>query len=104
MFFFSYLCSSMSTGLHSLTGVIFEDFIRPMVKQPISESRASTVMKIVAAVLGAVCVALVFVVERVGAMLQAADSLVSVVSGPMLGIFTLGMCCPWVNSKVSSKK
>lgn len=44
----------MSTGLNSMTGVIFEDLIRPMFKKPISEARASFIMKIIVTVIGVV--------------------------------------------------
>lgn len=45
--------SSMSTGLNSMCGVIFEDLIRPAYKKPISERAASFIMKIIVVVIGA---------------------------------------------------
>ena len=66
----NYTYSSMSTGLNSMTGVIFEDLIRPMIKKPISEKCASLIMKVIVVVIGTVCVGMVFVVENMGTIVQ----------------------------------
>ena len=60
----------MSTGLNSMTGVIFEDFIRPLYKKPISEGRASFIMKVTVFIIGIICVGLVFLVEKMNTLLQ----------------------------------
>lgn len=83
-----------------MTGVIFEDLIKPRLSKPMSESRASFLMKIIVVIIGSVCVALVFVVEKMGALIQASGSLGAITAGPLLGIFTLGMFFPTANSKV----
>jgi len=53
-----------------MAGVIFEDLIRPMTKKPISEKRASLIMKVIVVVIGTICVGLVFVVEKMGTIVQ----------------------------------
>jgi len=53
-----------------MTGVIFEDLIRPMTKKPISEKCASLIMKVIVVVIGTICVGLVFVVENMGTLVQ----------------------------------
>lgn len=63
----------MSTGLNSMCGVIFEDFLRPLFKEPISELKASWIMKCVVLIIGAICVALVFLVEHLGAIIQVSN-------------------------------
>lgn len=90
----------MSTGLNSMTGVIFEDLIKPWLKKPLTEAQASFLMKIIVVIIGSICVALVFVVEKMGALIQASGSLSAITAGPLLGIFTMGMFFPCVNSKV----
>lgn len=60
----------MSTGLNSMTGVLYEDLISPLLKKPLSEASASFVMKVLVVIIGAICVALVFVVEKLGALIQ----------------------------------
>lgn len=47
-----YIFSSMSTGLNSMCGVIFEDLIRPAYNKPISEKTASFIMKVIVVVIG----------------------------------------------------
>ena len=91
----------MSTGLNSMTGVIFEDFIRPTLKKPMSEARASLVMKVMVAMIGLVCVALVFLVEHMGTLVQAGKSLSGITAGSLLGVFSLGMFFPWANANVN---
>nr|CAD7397771.1 unnamed protein product [Timema poppensis] len=96
---FSAALSTMSTGLNSMTGVIFEDLIRPMYKGPISESTASLIMKIVVVIIGTCCVGLVFLVDKLGTIVQAVKSLTGIASGSLLGIFSLGMFFPWASPK-----
>ncbi|KAJ9585535.1 hypothetical protein L9F63_002652, partial [Diploptera punctata] len=95
---FSAALSTMSTGLNSMTGVIFEDLIRPAIKKPMSEARASLVMKVMVMIIGLICVALVFVVERMGTLVQAGKSLSGITAGPLLGVFSMGMFFPWANA------
>ncbi|XP_030757152.1 sodium-coupled monocarboxylate transporter 2-like isoform X2 [Sitophilus oryzae] len=96
---FSAALSSMSTGLNSMTGVIFEDLIKPRIKQPLTESQASFLMKLIVVIVGTICVALVFVVEKLGALIQAAGSLGAITAGPLLGVFSLGMFFPGATSQ-----
>lgn len=44
---------------------------------------------------------LTYVVEKLGGVLQASLTVFNVVGGPMLGLYTLGMLCSRVNTKVS---
>ncbi|KAG7313328.1 hypothetical protein JYU34_000439 [Plutella xylostella] len=96
---FSAALSTMSTGLNSMCGVIFEDLIRPAIKRPISEKNASLIMKLIVVVVGFLCVALVFIVEHIGALIQAGKSLDGITSGTLLGLFTMGLFIPWATAK-----
>ncbi|XP_076378292.1 sodium-coupled monocarboxylate transporter 2 isoform X2 [Megalopta genalis] len=95
---FSAALSTMSTGLNSMSGVIFEDMIKPWLRGPISDTAASRTMKATVVVIGIVCMALVFLVEKLGGLIQAGKSLSSITAGPLLGMFTLGMFFPSANS------
>ncbi|KAG8229119.1 hypothetical protein J437_LFUL009588 [Ladona fulva] len=90
--------SSMSTGLNSMAGVMYEDFIRPNLKVKFSEERASCIMKVICIIIGVLCVCMVFVVERLGAVVQMIGSLEGITCGPTLAIFVLGMFFPWANT------
>ncbi|CAB3364426.1 Hypothetical predicted protein [Cloeon dipterum] len=93
---FSAALSSMSTGLNSLSGVLVSDLLSNVLSKKISTGYW---LRIVTAVVGFVCVALVYVVENMGVILQGMHSLNGITSGTMLGLFLLGIFCPKANSK-----
>ncbi|XP_066587746.1 sodium-coupled monocarboxylate transporter 1-like [Prorops nasuta] len=95
---FSAALSTMSTGLNSMSGVIYEDMIMPCLKTPVSNLAASRIMKALVVVMGSICVGLVFMVEKLSGLIQAGKSLSGITAGPLLGIFTLGMFFPVANS------
>ncbi|XP_065340300.1 sodium-coupled monocarboxylate transporter 2-like [Cloeon dipterum] len=95
---FSAALSSMSTGLNSITAVFYEDFVKPSVKKPWSEAKASFVMKVVVVIVGTVCVGNVFLVEKLGAIIQVVKSLSGITAGALLGTFSMGLFFPWINS------
>lgn len=98
---FSAALSSLSTGLNSMSAVFLEDFYKPYVNKPLTEKHTRYIMRGVVVVFGVICVALVFVVEHLGSVLQLSISLSSISNGPLLGIFTLGVMVPWVHATVS---
>ena len=53
-----------------MTGVIFEDFIRPHLKKPISEARASFYMKVMVVIIGTITVVLATIVDKLGGIIQ----------------------------------
>lgn len=63
-------CSTMSTGLNSMSGVIYEDMIKPCLRNSLSEVAASRTMKATVVAIGIVCMALVFLVEKLGGLIQ----------------------------------
>ncbi|XP_039303169.1 sodium-coupled monocarboxylate transporter 1 isoform X3 [Solenopsis invicta] len=92
--------SSLSTGLNSMAAVVLEDFVKPFTKTPFTRRGADIFMKLTVVVLGAICVALVFVVEQAGThMLQLSITLGSITNGPSFGIFNMGILLPWINGK-----
>ncbi|CAB3374350.1 Hypothetical predicted protein [Cloeon dipterum] len=97
---FSAALSSMSTMLNSMSGVILQDFIRPLWGQrPLSELAASTIMKTIVVLIGSLCVAMTLIVDRLGAIIQVSRTLSGITAGASLGIFVLGMTVPWLNAK-----
>lgn len=97
---FSAALSSLSTGLNSLACVILEDFIKPRTSKSLSEHQTAIILRVIVVVFGIGCIALVFVVEKLGTVLQLATTLGAVTQGPMLGLYTLGTCTPWINANV----
>lgn len=78
-----------------------EDFVKPFVKKPLSNTAINWIMRIVVVVMGVICVALVVVVQKLGTVLQLTMSLEAITNGPLLGIFTIGIFLPWINATVS---
>lgn len=89
----------MSTCLNTSAGTIYEDFIKPRQKSKPTEKSGSKIMKIIVVIMGFICVALVFLVEKMGGVLQISMSFAGITGGPLLGLFTLGMLFPTANSK-----
>ncbi|KAH8382222.1 hypothetical protein KR009_002452 [Drosophila setifemur] len=97
---FSAALSSLSTGMNSLSAVFLEDYIRPMAKNPLTEHQTAVIMRVCTVVIGVLSVALVFVVERMGShVIQLSMTIGSVVQGPLLGLFVMGLLCPSINSR-----
>lgn len=97
---FSAALSSLSTGLNSLVAVTLEDFIKPTWPD-LSEQRIGWIMRSFVIVYGIIAVALVFVVEKLGAVLALSATLSGSSIGPLLGLFTLGLFFPWIRARVS---
>ncbi|XP_031626477.1 sodium-coupled monocarboxylate transporter 1 [Contarinia nasturtii] len=95
---FSAALSSLSTGLNSMSAVILEDFVKPQMKRPLTKKQTHYVMRFVVAIFGGICVCLVFLVEKLGAVLQLSISLSAISNGPLLGIFTMGVLLPWIGA------
>jgi len=61
----------MSTALNSLSGVILQEFIKPCLRgRTMSEQAASTTMKVIVVVVGALCTAMIFFVDQLGGIIQ----------------------------------
>ncbi|KAL3283359.1 hypothetical protein HHI36_006507 [Cryptolaemus montrouzieri] len=95
---FSAALSSLSTGLNSMAAVVIEDFYKPFATKPLTEKQSYHLMKLTVLTVGAVCVGLVVIVEKLGTVLQLTMSLGAIASGPSLGIFTMGILLPWANA------
>lgn len=98
---FSAALSSLSTGLNSMACVISQDVVRPLLKKPLTERQTALLLRAIVVFFGLSCMGLVNVVEKLGMVLQLATTTSAVSMGPLLGIYAMGVCLPWVNAKVS---
>ncbi|KDR17310.1 hypothetical protein L798_08509 [Zootermopsis nevadensis] len=96
---FSASLSTMSSALNSLGATLFEDFVRPCLKIKLSDKTSNNIIKLLVIIIGAVCVIMVFFVDKVGGIVQLAMSTNGVASGASFGLFTFGMFYPRGNSK-----
>jgi hypothetical protein len=67
--------STMSSSLNAIGAVLFEDFIRPCLRNKINDKTANNIIKFVVVIIGALCVLIVFVVDKLGAVLQVRKTL-----------------------------
>ncbi|KAG5675068.1 hypothetical protein PVAND_005005 [Polypedilum vanderplanki] len=95
---FSASLSSMSSSLNTIAGAIYEDFIRHNYPNA-TEKRASDVMKILVLVIGAIVIALVFVVEQMGQIFRVCFAINGLSAGALFGIFSAGMFSRTINTK-----
>nr|XP_023015899.1 sodium-coupled monocarboxylate transporter 1-like isoform X2 [Leptinotarsa decemlineata] len=96
---FSAALSSLSTGLNAMAAIVLEDFYKPFINKQITEKQAFFLMKSTVIITGAICIGLVFIVEKLGAVLQLTINIGSIANGPALGLSTMGILLPWVNAK-----
>lgn len=70
----TFVHSTMSASLNTVAGTLYEDFVAPFYKKsPKSDASASLIMKLIVLMVGVICVLLVFVVERLGSIMQVRD-------------------------------
>lgn len=92
--------STMSGGLNTTAGTIYEDFIDSWIADtPDKEKKAAKIMKVMVILIGIVCVTMVFIVDRLGDIFQVSMSLNGIMGGSILGLFSLGMLVPWATTK-----
>lgn len=96
---FSAALSSLSTGLNAMSAVVLEDFCKPFMKNGVSERLSKYIMRGTVLVLGVLSVALVYVVQHMGAVLQLSMSIPAACFGPMLGVYIVGFLLPWIGKR-----
>ncbi|XP_037949262.1 putative sodium-dependent multivitamin transporter [Teleopsis dalmanni] len=100
---FSGSLSSISSAVSSLAAVTLEDYLKPLYKvcfrRPMTDSNTTLPSKIIACLYGVVCVGLAFGAGSLGGVLQASLTIFGIVGGPLLALFTLGMCTTRSNQR-----
>ncbi|KFP81849.1 Sodium-coupled monocarboxylate transporter 1, partial [Acanthisitta chloris] len=88
--------STVSSSINALAAVTVEDLIKPYFRS-LSEKKLSWISMGMSLFYGGVCIAMAAVASLLGALLQAALSIFGMVGGPLLGLFALGILCPFAN-------
>lgn len=94
---FSGSLSTLSSGYNALAAVTWDDFIRPRVN--LSDKRAVLLTKAIAAGYGVLSISIAFLTGTMESIVQASSSLVGAMSGPLLGIFLMGIFFPFCKKK-----
>ncbi|KAL3048422.1 hypothetical protein OYC64_007071 [Pagothenia borchgrevinki] len=89
--------STVSSSINALAAVTVEDLIKPYTDM--SEKHLSWISKGLSIMFGIVCIGMAGLASVMGGILQAVISIFGILGGPLLGVFTLGILCPFANSK-----
>lgn len=98
---FSAALSSISTGLNSMACVFLEDFVKAFRKKKLSEKMSTVITRSVVVCFGLMGIALVFVVQNLGTILQLTLSVPTACFGPLFGVYIVGFFLPWINKKAT---
>ncbi|KAI5633096.1 sodium:solute symporter family domain-containing protein [Phthorimaea operculella] len=90
---------TVASALNSLAAIACQDLATGLLGITIPESKGAAIARWVCLGCGALSFGLVFVVERLGPVLQLALSFNGMAGGVSLGLFSLGMLFPWANAK-----
>lgn len=93
---FSGSLSTVSSGINAMACVTTEDLIRPYFK--LSNRAMNWISKVSVVVFGCLCIAMAYVASQLGEVLEAALSILGIVGGPVLAMFTLGLIFNFANS------
>ncbi|XP_061495459.1 sodium-coupled monocarboxylate transporter 1-like [Rhineura floridana] len=88
--------STVSSSINALAAVTVEDLIKPYFKS-LTERKLSWISKGMSLFYGGVCIAMAALASLLGGLLQAALSIFGMIGGPLLGLFSLGVLCPFAN-------
>jgi len=87
--------STISAGINSLTSASLIDFYQRLWRNPdLSENNQLRIARVLTVAYGTAVILLAFLVERLGTLLEATNKVISLVGGPLIGIFLLGMLVP----------
>ncbi|XP_037562328.1 putative sodium-dependent multivitamin transporter [Dermacentor silvarum] len=89
--------STLSSGFNALAAVTWEDFL--VCHLSLTSRQEAYITKLVAALYGLLTIGLAFVAGTVGSILKAAFAMSGALSGPLLGVFTMGLLFPVSNKK-----
>lgn len=97
---FSASLSTVSAVLHAISGIIYNDYIRPRKWITHSDANANFSMRLIIFILGTFCSLSGFIVERFGSIFQTVTTVCGMATGAIFGVFTMGMLYPWANKQV----
>uniref|UniRef100_UPI0037E79002 sodium-coupled monocarboxylate transporter 1-like n=1 Tax=Semicossyphus pulcher TaxID=241346 RepID=UPI0037E79002 len=89
--------STVSSSINALATVTLEDLIKPYTNM--SEKHLFWMSKGLSFLYGVLCISIAGLASVLGGMMQAGVTVSGITGGPLLGVFTLGILCPYANSK-----
>nr|XP_019947839.1 PREDICTED: sodium-coupled monocarboxylate transporter 1-like [Paralichthys olivaceus] len=89
--------STVSSSINALATVTIEDLVKPYTNM--SEKHLTWMSKGMSFFYGVLCIAMAALASIMGGIMQASVTVSGVLGGPLLGLFILGIFCPFANSK-----
>ncbi|XP_006084151.1 sodium-coupled monocarboxylate transporter 1 isoform X1 [Myotis lucifugus] len=89
--------STVSSSINALAAVTVEDLVKPNFRS-LSERSLSWISQGMSVLFGVLCIGMAALASLMGALLQAALSIIGMIGGPLLGLFSLGILVPFGNS------
>ncbi len=84
--------STISSGINSLTSASLVDFYQRLWPRPdLNERTQLSLARRLTLAYGAIVILLAFLVERLGTLLEATNKVISLIGGPLIGLFLLGI-------------
>ncbi|XP_072026901.1 sodium-coupled monocarboxylate transporter 2-like isoform X1 [Amphiura filiformis] len=90
--------STVSSVLNSLSAITGEHMIKPFWPD-LSDTTFTVISKALVVAFGVVILGVSFLMPKLGSLLAALLGILGVANGPILGVFTLGIFIPHVNTK-----
>ncbi|XP_055327149.1 sodium-coupled monocarboxylate transporter 2-like isoform X2 [Sitodiplosis mosellana] len=100
LFVAALFCASLSIVspmLHSLSGILYKDVIRPLKLFPDNDANANLVMRLIIFVVGTYCALSSTMVEQFHSTFQILNAITGMTTGAKIGVFTMGLFWPWTN-------
>ncbi|XP_071115002.1 sodium-dependent multivitamin transporter-like [Haliotis cracherodii] len=91
---FSGSLSSLSSGMNAVSAVVLQDYIRPFCSCNINNFTATVITKVTTVACGGISIGIAFVASRLGNLLELPYIAMSIIDGPVFGVFILGMFFP----------
>ncbi|GFY47639.1 sodium-coupled monocarboxylate transporter 1, partial [Trichonephila inaurata madagascariensis] len=88
---FSGSLSTLSSALNSLSAVTVIDFLKPIYKSRLSETRMVYIAKILSLCYGIICIFFSFIISKVGSLLAVNNTVLAIVEGPVFAIFCIAV-------------
>lgn len=83
--------SVVSPMLHSLSGILYKDVIRPMKLFPDNDANANLAMRLIIFIVGTYCALSSAMVEQFHSAFQLLNAITGMTTGAKIGVFTMGL-------------
>lgn len=97
---FSASLSAVSASLHAVSGIIYNEYVRPLRLFAHTNENAILSIRILIFLLGSICACGTVFFEHLQSIIHAMHTVAAISTGAKFGVFTIGMIYPWANQKV----